>query len=139
MDSMSSFQTHALFVPVMYKLASNNLSLSPQLFYRINNDALFIDLDSVALKDIVKLVKDDMEIIPSKVKVGNKWKLMMPNEIVTVGNYQLVVGERVIGWLAINSIKAESDLKTLTNAEIEQLFKPNTVHFIDNFSANQNN
>ncbi len=139
MDSMSSFQTHALFVPVMYKLASNNLYLSPQLFYRINNDELFIDLDSVALKDIVKLVKDDIEIIPSKVKVGNKWKLMVPNEILTVGNYQLVVREGVIGWLAINSIKVESDLKTLTNSEIEQLFKPNTVHFIESFSSNQNN
>ncbi len=138
-NSMSSFQTHALFVPIMYKLASNKLPLSSQLFYRINNDELFIDLDSVALKDIVKLVKRDIEIIPGKVKVGNKWKLMIPNEIVTVGNYQLVVRERAIGWLAINSIKVESDLKTLNNAEIEQLFVPNTVHFIDSFSSNQNN
>ncbi len=138
-DSMSSFQTHALFVPVMYKLAANFRSPSPQLFYRINNDAFFVELDSVALKDIIKLVKDDMEIIPSKVKVGNKWKLSVPNEILTVGNYQLMVGQKIIGWLAINSIKAESDLKSFNKAEIEKLFEPNTVHFIDSFSANPTN
>lgn len=134
-DSMSNFQLHALFVPVMYVLASQSLSPTTQLFSRVGDDYYDINNDSIDFKDLIKLSKDNIDIISGKTKVGNRWRLTFPKEITTTGNYKILIDDSVKGYLAINLDKEESQLAPTTNTELENLFSAHKINFLESYNS----
>lgn len=135
-DSISSFQSHALFVPVMYGLASQSISPTNQLFSRIDSDFYDIVIDSIKFNDLIKLTKENIEIIPNKVKLGNKWRLSYPKEIITSGIYKVELENIQKGFLAVNLNKEESQLMPLDILEIEKLFSGNRVNILETYISN---
>lgn len=122
-DSLSGFQTHALFVPVMYRLAFQNSSPLEQLFARAESEFVDIEIDSIDSKDILKLRNGEMEIIPDKVRVGAKWRLILPENIIKAGIYEIVINNKIKGVLAFNLGTKESSLTQLTNKELATYFE----------------
>lgn len=137
-DSISNFQSHALFVPVMYQLASQSSSPTSKLFSRVRDEYYGIELDSVDFNDLIKLSKDEMQIIPSKIRMGNKWRLMLPQEIVETGNYTIEIDDEIKGHLSINLNREESLLKQLDTSELENLFSGYKAHILDTYYSNLN-
>jgi len=133
-DSLSDLQTHALFVPLMYRLASHSMIVNNQLFARINNDYFDIELDSVDYKDIIKLKKDEIEIIPEKVKVGNKWRLSFPKEMINTGIYEVTINQKTQNYLSLNLNQEESLLEPLSTENIKEQFEGLDVNFLDSFN-----
>ena len=136
-DSMSTMQTHALFVPVMYKLAFHKSAPDNQLFARTNQEFVDITIDSIDVKDIVKFKMGDMELIPDKQKSGNKWRFMLPNENLKPGIYQIVVNNSIRGAVAFNSDLKESELQMLDKSQLEEYFKAYKHSIVENSSITQ--
>ena len=134
-ESMSNFQTHALFVPVMYGLATQTVRPVRQLFARMQDDYYDINIDSIGFKDVIKLKRGELEIIPEKRKIGNNWRLVFPKEITETGIYKIEIDNKTKGSLAINLDKNESQLNAYSLNELEELFAGYKANFIDTFES----
>lgn len=133
-DSLSGFQTHALFVPVMYQLAFQNTSPQEQLFERVGKEFVEVEIDSIDIKDIVKLKRDEMEIIPDKMRSGSKWRLILPENITRAGIYQLMINGVSRGALAFNSEVQESFLEQSTNNQLSDYFEGYHYSILENIN-----
>ena len=137
---------HALFVPVMYKMAS--LSVRPQrTAYSFDDNVLTFpataNAPSAADRAVYKLKNKSLEIIPIQRLVGNQLVLELPKanqlsagQSVEAGYYELQrIGadgapqtERII---ALNHGRAESQMDFYSPAELRQAFanQPNVEVF----------
>ncbi len=134
----SNFQTHALFVPVMYGLATMSVAPMGQIFNRIEDEFYEVALDSVELKDILKLKNEAIEIIPIKQKIGSKWRLNFPKSNIATGILNIMVGETQKGGLALNLSRNESILAPLSKEGLSNLFTDANVNYLENFDSNKN-
>jgi aerotolerance regulator-like protein len=135
-DSLSNFQSHALFVPVMYGLASQSVSPVSQPFTRLGSDYVDVKIDSIDHKDLIKLRQQDLEIIPGKTKVGNNWRLTFPKEIVSTGIYNIELDNRIKGFVGLNLNKKESQLEALNKNDLTNLFLGYKLNFLDTSNSN---
>ncbi|HEY0109692.1 MAG TPA: BatA domain-containing protein [Fibrella sp.] len=137
---------HALFVPVMYKMAA--LSVRPQrTAYSFDDNVLSFpataNATAAADRAVYKLKNKSLEIIPVQRVVGNQLVLELPKanqltagQTVDAGYYELqrtgtdgtAQTERII---ALNHGRAESQMTFYTPAELRQAFanQPNVEVF----------
>lgn len=122
LTSHTNFHKHAIFVPVMYKIASLSKSMNDRLYFSINEPVISIRMDSVAKNDVFKLKNDDQELIPNQRSRGSDLILEVPKHVLQAGYYNLVQKENVIKTLAFNFDKSESVLDTYQEEELQNIF-----------------
>ncbi len=135
----SDLQTHALFVPIMYGLATQSLAHKSKLFNRIQNEYYDLPLGELQKNDLVKLVNETNEIMPNRQRVGNIYRLSFPKEISRVGTYKVDVKDSTKAYLSINLEPQESILAPLSKEEVVSLFGNANVNFLEAYNANQPN
>jgi len=121
-DELSGFHRHAIFVPVMYRIASLSKSISRQLEYSLSETVITVLIDSVSGTDIVKLRNQNQELIPNQRVIKNALILELPKFSLQPGYYELVKDDQVIKLLSFNFGKSESLLKQYGREEIEKTF-----------------
>ena len=121
-DEFSDFHNHALFVPIMYRLAALSQSVSENLYHYIDQPQFAIKKGSITAHDVAKLASGNQEIIPSQIIVGNKVVFEVPKYTLAPGFYSLDNIERVQKTLAFNYNKAESYLEQMTIKELSDYF-----------------
>jgi hypothetical protein len=124
----SNFPKHALFVPVLYKIASLSKS-QERLSYTFQEPNIVVDAGNTSSEQVYKLKKENFEIIPSQRKSGNQLMFEMPqpgqaaaSEIPESGYYELSLDNKTERILAFNYDKKESDMKTYSPQELQKLF-----------------
>lgn len=137
-DSLSGFATHALFVPVMYRLAAQASHPEEALYYRTNDDFFDINPDSLEVRDILKLQADDVEIVPEKRKQGHHWRISFPTSMRKPGNYTMQTTSGVVGYLPLNLPASESALAGYTPEELTNILAGFKVHVLDDYVAGKN-
>ena len=138
-EPLSDFQTHALFVPVMYGLASRSATPNGQLFDRIQDEYYDLLIKEVAPKDLIKLIKEEIEIIPNRISLGAKERVSFPKALISTGTYKISVQDSVIGYLSINLDKKESLLSPMAEDDIRNMFKDHKFVLLDEYNPNQDN
>jgi hypothetical protein len=128
---------HALFVPIMYKMAA--LSVRPQrTAYSFDDNLVTIPVSNPTKKAIYKLKHDKLEIIPVQRIVGNQLQLEMPksNELaagqeVEAGYYELRLNDKTERLLALNHGNQESSMNFYSADELRKMFanQPNVEVF----------
>ena len=129
---------HALFVPVMYKMAA--LSVRAQrTAYSFEDNLVTIPVSNPSDQAVYKLKRDKLEIIPVQRIVGNQLLLEMPksNELaagqeVEAGYYQLLNGQgKAEQLLAFNHGNQESTMDFYSADELRRAFasQPNVEVF----------
>lgn len=121
----SSFQTHALFVPVMYRIAVQSASADNRLYYFTDEQSILFKTDSLIRDEVYKLVSESREIIPAQRIQGNSVIMEIPTEMVEAGFYELVLNGSQVNMLAFNKDFKESDLEQLPAEEIRKRFEGN--------------
>ncbi|MBS1527246.1 MAG: BatA domain-containing protein, partial [Bacteroidetes bacterium] len=121
-DDFSNLQRHALFVPVMFRIAllsGHNLPLS----YTLGQDES-IEVPPVqgSEKQVLKLVKGDFAIIPDVRQQGGSTLLFISDQLQQTGNYELEKQDSTIAVLAFNDNRKESDMSYLNVAELKHDF-----------------
>ena len=121
-DKFSGFHNHALFVPIMYRLAALSQSVSEDLYHYIDEPQFAIKKGSITAHDVVKLVQGNQEIIPSQMILGNRVVFEVPKYTLEPGFYALENIPGVQKTLAFNYNKAESHLEQMTEKELNDYF-----------------
>ncbi len=124
-DSYTNFHKQALFVPVMYRLAALSLTKGERLYYEISNAQLQLKRESLKATDILKLQREDEEIIPSQYFIDNTVFLEVPKFTLGPGFYNLVNNDTLLRSVAFNFNKEESYLEQLSQTQLAGLFNNN--------------
>ena len=120
----SDFESHALFVPVLYRLAMLSYHNSQLPAYKLNQSDLKLTVTATGTKGEeagFRLVKDSLTLIPGQRLLGGELLLTMPAGLAEPGFYQLQRQNRVITTLAFNQDKRESELASYSAADLRQL------------------
>ncbi len=120
-DDFSNLPRHALFVPVMFRIALLSGHDQP-LFYTLGRDEA-IEIPPVQTNDkqLLKLVKGNQSIIPDTRQQEGSTLLYVADELHDTGLYNLKMQDSTIAVLAFNDNRSESDLSYLNSAELGKL------------------
>lgn len=132
-DLNSGFQNHALFVPVMYKIAFSSKNIENSLYYSVNQSSLVLPVDSISQTTIIKLQSEERELIPSQRVFSGSLYLELPPENIAPGFYRIMAGNRELTTLAFNYDSRESKLDQYILNELDTIFAQNRS--INVFSA----
>jgi hypothetical protein len=141
-DQFTNFHRHALFVPVMYRMASLSKKSFEAPYYNINLPTISLRLDSLNKQDIFKMLdaNQENELIPNQRISVNELVMELPKNTLQPGYYELMLGTQSRATLAFNLDKNESYLEQLSQDEIFSEFDNNSnltifdVNDADNFS-----
>ncbi|MGV3505587.1 MAG: BatA domain-containing protein [Adhaeribacter sp.] len=120
-DKFSEFANHALFVPVMYKLAIESYRNKQAIAYSLGSSHISYPVLGGGSKEVYKLVKDSLEYVPEQQVRDGRLLFSVPNEMNEPGIYRLVSGKEQLSVMAFNFNKKESDLDFYTAEEIKDL------------------
>ena len=119
-EEFTNFHQHALFVPVMYKIAFNSQQVSNNLYHTTDENFIRLKLEEPEGDEVYKLQNEEQEIIPNQ-RVGDRMlQIELPSYLVEPGFYQLLKENEVVYQLAFNHQQQESQLDQLSVEELEE-------------------
>lgn len=130
----SDFTAHALFVPVMYRMAMLSYQNEQLPAYRLTQGAVGLklpyadvagDKENEADGAAFRLVRDSLTLIPTQRVVGNDLRLELPVGLDAPGFYQVQRRGQVLTTLAFNQDKRESELAAYSAADLRELIGSN--------------
>ncbi len=121
-DDYTTFHRHALFVPVMYRMAMLSKRYFENPYFIINESVIALRIEDLDKRDIFKLRSGDQELIPDQRISANELVMEIPKNIIRPGFYDLVLGDETKTTLAFNLRKAESQLEQMKEDEIREAF-----------------
>ena len=139
-NNYTNFHKHAIFVPVMYKIASLSKSINERLYYSINEPVISVGIDSVAKNEVYKLANltdQNQELIPNQRAAGADLILELPKNSLEAGYYDLQLKDEGKKILAFNYDKSESLLQSYGEKDLDVAFStlPNVKFYeADNVS-----
>ncbi|MBD0399861.1 BatA domain-containing protein [Flammeovirga sp. EKP202] len=121
----SNFGKHALFVPIMYRMAILSKTQSDQLSYNFGEKNIRIRLEGLQKGSMYKLQKEQLEIIPTQKVNADILTLKLPNEDMEAGCYAIknTENEAIIGYIAFNYDILESKLESYSTEELKDKFQ----------------
>ena len=121
-EAYSDFQTNALFVPVMYRIAANSRQNISPLFHRLSEQEIDLSISDIQPNEILKLVNGAVEFIPDQKIKGKKVVIVLPGAVMSPGHY--IVSNNIIPYLsiALNLDTNESDINPLSENELREAF-----------------
>ena len=144
----SDFVTHALFVPVMYRMAMLSYRNEQLPAYRLTQTSVTLqrpntpDAGASARSDEAsyRLVKDSLTLVPAQRVVGQDVHLNLPAGMDAPGFYQVQRRGQTLTTLAFNQDKHESELAAYSAAELRQIIGPNrpNIRVLETGVANEN-
>lgn len=120
-DEYSTFPNHALFVPIMYKLALGSKVNLSNLYYYTDSETIFFPLDDASGNKIFQLRSEFADLTPNQRLEGDRLILEIPKDVIETGQYNLSTEDGLVGTLSFNIPKDESNLTTIDPAIFEQL------------------
>ncbi|MBX2914781.1 MAG: BatA and WFA domain-containing protein [Cyclobacteriaceae bacterium] len=126
----TDFATHALFVPVMYRVAASGNRQDSKPYHYLSSGLVSVAADSLAGEEPVRMI-GEQEIVPAQRKTSNKVLLELPRYAVSPGFYSVIHQRDTLDLVAFNLEKNESELTTFTVAEIQNAFGSSQVSVFD--------
>ncbi|MFN0048129.1 MAG: BatA domain-containing protein [Cytophagales bacterium] len=122
-EKFTSFQRHSIFVPFMYKLATQSAATNKNLDFSFNDKNVSVFVDKPDNKKKMSIKKDVFSYIPEQNRQGNQLIFNIPQENTAPGFYDLVLNDSVFSSIAINIPKAESKLANYSAKELKSIFE----------------
>ncbi|MFC0517824.1 BatA domain-containing protein [Mucilaginibacter angelicae] len=120
-EDFSNLPRHALFVPVLFRMALLSGHDQP-LFYTLGTDDNFeVPPVQITEKQLLKLTKGDQSIIPDVKQQEGSTLLYVSDQLREPGIYSLRKQDSTLATLAFNDNRAESDMSYFTPTDLEKL------------------
>ncbi|MCW5911977.1 MAG: BatA and WFA domain-containing protein [Cyclobacteriaceae bacterium] len=126
----TDFATHALFVPVMYRIAATGNRQDSKPYHYLSSGLVSVAADSLAGEEPVRMV-GERELVPAQRKTGNRVLLELPRYEVSPGFYYVTHQRDTLDLVAFNLEKRESELTTFTDTELLAAFGGSQVAVFD--------
>lgn len=124
-DDFSNLQRHAFFLPIMFRIALLSGHDQP-FFYTLGHDqAIEIAPVQTNEKQLLKLVKGQISIIPDVRQQEGSSLLYVADQLNETGTYDLKKQDSTIAVLAFNDNRSESDLSYYTSADLTKILPKN--------------
>jgi hypothetical protein len=121
---------HALFVPILYRIGLMSLK-SPPVAYTIGESVLMKKGVRVRNDEIVKLKKENIEIIPELSTFGGLTQLITQEPNIEPGIYSVELGVENLGYVAFNYSRTESGNEFVSNSELADYSSKNNAKVYD--------
>jgi hypothetical protein len=120
-EDFSNLPRHALFVPIMFRIALLSGHDQP-LFYSLGHDET-IETTPVqsSEKQILKLVKGKQSIIPDVKQQEGSTLLYVSDQLQETGLYELKKQDSIVSVMAFNDNRSESDLSYYSAVELNKI------------------
>jgi hypothetical protein len=126
-EEYSNLPRHALFVPVLFRIALLSGHDLP-LFYTLGQDeTLEIPPVQISEKQLLKLVKGDQSTIPDVRQQEGSTLLYLSDQLHETGIYTLKKQDSTLATLAFNDNRSESDMSYLNQAELKEFMPKSTA------------
>lgn len=122
----TDFYNHAIFVPVMYRIAMLSKKEFNRLYYTLDETVIKIAMDSMAVESLLKLSSRSKEIIPEARVSGDELTLDIPGFELTPGHYTIESLNKPKGVVAFNPDKRESRLEQYSIENLEEISRENS-------------
>jgi hypothetical protein len=120
-EDFSNLPRHALFVPIMFRIALLSGHDQP-LFYTLGGgESIEVPPVQTNEKQLLKLVKGTQSIIPETKQIEGSTLLYMADQLQQQGIYDLKKQDSTVAVLAFNDNRSESDLSYLNSAELAKI------------------
>jgi len=112
----TDFYNHALFVPIMYRMAALGSHRKQTPYYNLSSTIISLEADSLVGEEPIKMM-GKQEVIPLQRRTGNEVVLEMPKFLLDKGFYTILHKTDTLDLVAFNLDKAESILESLSPEE----------------------
>ena len=136
-EGFTNFHQHAIFVPVMYRIASLSNVLSDDLYYSLNQSIVTLRVDSISKNVIYKLRNEEQELIPAQRILGRDIIMELPKDAMNTGYYDVFNDNSIKKVLSFNYNPEESVLAQYSLSELKEVAGNNNN--INIYSAEDNN
>jgi hypothetical protein len=116
----SDFQSHGVFVPVMYRIAASSHRVTQKPYYLLSDNTITLQTDSLTGETPVRLV-GKQEVVPSQRRNGDRVVLEVPKFSIDPGFYYAKAEDDTLGLVAFDLDKKESLLEQWTGAEMKAM------------------
>ena len=121
-----SMAQHAIFVPIMYKMAALSVRAQRTAF-TFDENPIALTVNNEKLNTVYKLRRNKTELIPAQKTVGNQLLLEIPQgdqlgNGLEAGYFELVKEDKVEQLIALNHNNAESKLDYYSPKELRNIF-----------------
>ncbi|HEX3385878.1 MAG TPA: hypothetical protein VHS53_11845, partial [Mucilaginibacter sp.] len=121
-DTYSNLQRHALFVPIMLRIALLSGHDQP-LFCTLGRDeSIVIPPVQVNDKQVLKLIKGGHAIIPDVRQQAGNTQLFISDQLQETGIYDLKRQDSLVSATAFNDNRKESDMSYFASSDLRQIF-----------------
>lgn len=127
-STFTDFYNHALFVPVMYRVAASLKKDQQKLYYNLSENIVLLRADSLTGEEPIRLV-GSQEIIPPQRRSNEQVLMDIPKFSINSGYYRAVFKQDTLGLLAFNLSKQESLLDAYAPEEIQRSVAGNVSVF----------
>ncbi|HYG18308.1 MAG TPA: BatA domain-containing protein [Ohtaekwangia sp.] len=119
-DDLTDFYNHALFVPVMYRIAASGKKRDNKLYYSLRENFISLRMDSIRGEEPLRLV-GEQELVPAQRVVGNQVFIEIPKFSISNGFYKLVAARDTVNLLAFNLDKQESLMAQYSGEAVQEM------------------
>jgi len=116
----TDFFNHALFVPVMYRIAASGRKKEFKPYYTLRESNISIHVDSLRGEDPLRWVGAE-EVVPAQRKVNEDVIFDIPKFSVSKGFYKVVMQRDTVNLIAFNLDKSESLMDQYSGEEFKQM------------------
>ena len=117
-DAYTNFHRHALFVPVMYKIAFASKSVENPLYYTTHQSVFNVQLTGEEQNQVFRLKREQEEVIPAQHLTSRSLLLDVPAYTLQPGFYRLQAADSVVQLLAFNHPTEESISDQVSGEEL---------------------
>ncbi|MCO4294193.1 BatA domain-containing protein [Solitalea sp. MAHUQ-68] len=130
-DSVTNLPRHAIFVPMMYKMALLGNQRYP-LYYTIGKNTL-LETSKLppAERNDYKLKNKDTEFIPDIRNDESKTNLYIDDQVKKDGIYNFANGNELLACFAFNYDRSESDLSYFSVSELEKVLGTKNISVLN--------
>jgi hypothetical protein len=131
-ETFSDLPVHAIFVPMLYKMAVLNISRGNIAYFFGDKTRIEVDAQQKSGDKVYRIQGEGVEFIPEQFALGNKMLLGLNEQIKKAGFYRVGL-ENVdsTALLALNFDRRESDLKFITASDLRSQYPMRNVNIVN--------
>lgn len=129
--SFSNFATHAVFVPVMYRIAASSRSRMLKPYHFLNSTLIDFPLDSASGPESLVKLSGPGEVVPQQRIAGGRLILDLSPSLPSAGGYYVLRKKDTLGIISLNMPKSESMMACIPPDELSEIAQkmPNATVF----------
>ena len=121
MPKFTSLPQHAVFVPVMYKIAALSKAFDRKLYFTTDEQVIKLTLDSIDSNGLFTLSNGEEIITPDQRVLGGDLYLEVPSDLIRPGFYNLNSSAGVLEIIPYNNTRSESLLDQYSEEEMNSI------------------